>query len=180
MNIEEKTLKHNPIYKGKILTLCVDEAELPDGKTAIREVVEHNGGVGIIALTDSDEIFLVKQFRYPYKEIIFEIPAGKREMGEDPLTCGIRELREETGMTAKQFTPLGKVYPSPGYCGEIIWLFLATGLESGSMDLDDDEYLEVEKVPFKKALRMVLDGTISDSKTQIAILKLDAIKRGLL
>ena len=114
MNLEEKTISQSYAYKGRIINLRVDEALLPNGKTAGREVVEHNGGVCIVALTDMNEIFLVKQFRYPYGEVIYEIPAGKRDGDEEPLTCGIRELKEETGMTAEKFIPVGELYPSPG------------------------------------------------------------------
>ena len=109
MNLEEKTLSRDYAYKGRIINLRVDEAELPNGKTAKREVVEHNGGVCVAALTEDNEILLVKQFRYPYQEVIYEIPAGKRDGDENPLDCGMRELKEETGMTAEKFIPLGQL-----------------------------------------------------------------------
>lgn len=177
MNLEEKQLSKEYMYKGKIINLRRDTALLPDGKTALREVVEHPGGVCVAALTDNDEILFVKQFRYPYFETVLEIPAGKRDKGnEDPLECGIRELEEETGAKAEKFIPLGELYPSPGYCGEIIWLYAATGLTFSEQHLDEDEFLTVEKIPLEKAVQMILSGEIKDAKTQAAVLKLKLLK----
>lgn len=177
MNLEEKQLSAEYMYKGKIISLRRDKALLPNGNTATREVVEHNGGVCVAALTDNDEVLFVRQFRYPYMEIIPEIPAGKRDKAdEDPLECGIRELKEETGATAEKFIPLGKLYPSPGYCGEIIWMYAATGLSYGEQNPDDDEFLTVEKIPLNKAVEMILLGEITDAKTQAAVLKLKVLK----
>lgn len=177
MNLEEKTLSQEYIYKGRVINMRVDEALLPDGKEARREVIEHNGGVCVAAVTENDEIYMVRQFRYPYMEVIYEIPAGKRDGDEDPLTCGMRELREETGMTADTFLPLGELYPSPGYCGEIIWMYAAKGLQSGSCDPDEDEFLEAVKVPLEKAVEMIMTGEIKDAKTQAAVLKVAELKR---
>ncbi len=173
MNLTEKQLTKEYIFNGKIINVRRDTALIPDGSTAIREVVEHNGGVCVIALTDNQEVLFVKQFRYPYMEEIFEIPAGKRDsLDEDPLECGKRELKEETGATAKRFIPLGQLYPTPGYCGEIIWMFAALDLEFGDCDPDDDEFLEVNKIPLEKAVEMVISGELKDAKTQASILKL--------
>lgn len=182
MNLEEKQLTSEYIYNGKIIKLRRDTALLPNGKTSTREVIEHNGGVCVAALTDSDEVLFVKQFRYPYMEIVTEIPAGKRDSAdEDPLACGKRELKEETGAEAESFIPLGKLYPSPGYCGEVIWMFAATGLSYGKQHPDDDEFLSVEKIPLEKAVQMILSGEITDAKTQAAVLKLKLLKdRGLI
>ncbi len=106
-----------------------------------------------------------------------EIPAGKRDSAaEEPLLCGKRELKEETGATAKKFIPLGELYPTPGYCGEIIWMFAATGLDFGQTCPDEDEFLEVEKIPLNKAVEMILNGEIKDAKTQAAVLKLKILK----
>ena len=177
MNLEEKQISAEYMYKGKIISLRRDTALLPNGNTATREVVEHNGGVCVAALTDNDEVLFVRQFRYPYMEIIPEIPAGKRDKAdEDPLKCGIRELKEETGATAEKFIPLGKLYPSPGYCGEIIWMYAATGLSYGEQNPDDDEFLTVEKIPLNKAVEMILSGEITDAKTQAAVLKLKVLR----
>ena len=173
MNLTEKQLTKEYIFKGKIINVRRDTALIPDGSTAIREVVEHNGGVCVIALTDNNEILFVKQFRYPYMEEVLEIPAGKRDsLNEGPLECGKRELKEETGATAKRFIDLGKLYPTPGYCGEIIWMFAALDLDFGDCDPDDDEFLEISKIPLDKAVEMVMKGELKDAKTQTAILKL--------
>ena len=172
MELTEKTLNEEYIYQGRIIKVRRDEVELPNGHKSVREVVEHSGGVCVLPLTDKEEVIFVRQFRYPYKEVILEIPAGKRDHGEEsPLECGKRELAEETGAKADKYTSLGELYPSPGYCGEVIYMFLATGLTFGNTDPDEDEFLNVEKIPFDKALDMVLAGEIKDSKTQCALMK---------
>lgn len=171
MDLTEKQISAAYLYRGKVVSLRVDEAELPNGRHAKREVVEHNGGVCVVPLTDQNEILMVEQFRYPYGEVVLEIPAGKREGTELPLECGIRELREETGATAEQFTFLGELYPSPGYCGEIIYMYLATGLRFGESKPDEDEFLNLKRIPLEQAVEMILKGEIKDAKTQTAILK---------
>lgn len=171
MDLTEKPIAQEYIYKGRIVNLRVDDARLPDGGTAKREVIEHPGGVCIAALTDKEELLFVEQFRYPYSEVVLELPAGKLEYGEDPFAAGKRELREETGATARQYTDLGKLYPTPGYCGEIIHMYMATGLSMGAQDLDDDEFLEVRCIPLEEAYRMVMRNEIRDSKTQVGICK---------
>ena len=178
MDFEEKTIQRNVLYEGRILNLRKDEVLLPDGKKAAREIVEHKGGVCVLAFTDEDELLFVRQFRYSYHDELLEIPAGKRDsLDEDPRDCGIRELREETGASAKEFTYLGAVYPSPGYTEEIIHIYMAKGLTFGENDLDEDEFLNVERIPFDKALDMVLSGEIKDAKTQIAILKAAVMRK---
>lgn len=173
MNLIEETLSKEYIYKGKIINLRKDEARLPDGNCALSEVVEHPGGVCVAALTENNEVLFVRQFRYPYSEVVLEIPAGKRNsVTEDPLSCGKRELREETGATAETFRFLGELYPSPGYCGEIIYMYAAKGLSFGKTDMDDDEFLEPERIPLDKAIEMIMSGEIKDAKTQAAVLKL--------
>ena len=171
MELFEKTLKQEYKYEGKILNLRVDKAELPNGRECTREVVEHNGGVTIAALSDENELLFVRQFRYPYGEVVLELPAGKLEKGEDPFTAGVRELEEETGAVASKYIDLGKFYPSPGYCGEVIHLYGATGLSFTHQNLDADEFLNVEKIPLSKAVEMVLNNEIPDGKTQAAVLK---------
>ncbi len=171
MNLTETPISQNIIYRGKIITVRVDDARLPNGSISKREVVEHPGGVCIAALTGQDELLFVRQFRYPYGEVILELPAGKLNAGEDPLPAGKRELKEETGATAAHYESLGQLYPSPGYCGEIIHLYLATGLSFGDMCPDEDEFLEVERIPLKTAVDMVMSGEIKDAKTQAAVLK---------
>lgn len=176
MNLKEETLSQSYKYRGRIINLRVDDIRLPNGNPAKREVVEHPGGVCVAALTDDMEVFMVRQFRYPYGEVVLEAPAGKRERGEDPLLCGKRELREETGALAREYTFMGELYPSPGYCGEIIYLYLATGLTFESMDPDDDEFLEPERIPLSRLVDMVLSGEIKDAKTQALILKIETLR----
>ena len=177
MNLEEKQISFENKFKGRIINLRQDRALLPNGNIASREVVEHPGGVCVAALTNNDELFFVKQWRYPYNEETLEIPAGKRDKnGEDPLECGKRELKEETGATAQNYIDLGCLYPSPGYVNEIIYSYLATGLTYGEMNPDEDEFLDVVKIPLETAVDMVLSGEIKDAKTQVAVLKVKALK----
>ena len=178
MDLTETTLSGEYAFCGKLLKLRVDQARLPDGSVASREVVEHPGGVGIVPLTENGEVLLVRQYRYPYGEVLTEIPAGKRDPGEEPLVTGKRELEEETGMQAAVFEPLGKLYPSPGYFNEVIYLYLATGLTATAAHPDEDEFLDVIRMPLADAVRLVLDGTITDAKTQIALLKVWQYQNG--
>lgn len=178
MKLEEKTLKKNYVYEGRIINVRCDDAELPTGKPCKREIVEHNGGVCVAALTQDNEVLFVRQFRYPYMQVISEIPAGKLEKGEDPLECGKRELLEETGCTADEFFSLGKFYPSPGYCGEIIHLYGAKGLYFVGQHLDEDEFLNVEKIKLDSAVEMILNDELRDGKTQAAVLKLKMLADG--
>ncbi|MCH5320141.1 MAG: HAD-IA family hydrolase [Eubacterium sp.] len=168
----EQTEEVQGIFSGKIINVHVDNVTLVDGTEAVREVVDHPGGVAVVGLTDNNEIIMVRQFRYPYKETIYEIPAGKLEKGEDPKEAGIREFKEECGATAESFEWLGEIYPTPGYCGEIIRLFYAKGLTFGDQDLDDDEYLDVIKMPFSECVSKIMNGEIKDAKTIIGVLKL--------
>ena len=176
MKLEEKTLTQDYRFRGKIINLRVDQALLPNGNTAPREVVEHPGGVCVAALTDKQELLFVRQFRYPYGEVLLELPAGKLDRsGEDPLEGGKRELLEETGATAQTYRSLGRLYPSPGYCDEIIYLYLAEDLIFGDARPDDDEFLECERIPLDRAVDMVLNNEITDAKTQTAVLKVAAL-----
>ena len=174
MELNEKTLNKNTVFKGKIINLRSDTALLPNGNTASREVVEHPGGVCVAAIDENDNVLMVKQFRYPYGKVLLEIPAGKRDNAydTDPLTCGKRELKEETGAVAGEYISLGELYPTPGYCDEIIYMFAAKNLTITDASPDEDEFLDVLKIPLEKAVEMVLSNEIKDSKTQTAILKL--------
>ena len=172
MKLFEKTLTSETEFEGRIIKVLRDTVELENGKTSAREVVCHNGGVCVAALTEQNEVLLVRQFRYPYKEVLLELPAGKLEKGEDPFEAGKREFKEECGATADSYFSLGEVYPSPGYCGEIIHLYGAAGLHFGQQHLDEGEYLDVVRMPLDEAVRRVMTGEIKDAKTAIAILKL--------
>ena len=173
MNTEEKQKDTNYIYKGAIINMRLDTAVLPNGKTANREVVEHPGGVCVLPIDENGDIMLVKQFRYPYMKETLEVPAGKRDKSgdNDPLSCGKRELKEETGATAEHYYPLGTLYPSPGYTDEVIYMYAATGISFGQAQPDEDEFINVIKIPLQTAVKLVMSGEIPDSKTQTAILK---------
>lgn len=172
----EKQLDFEYKFEGKIVRLRVDNALLPNGETAKREVVEHNGGVMVAPMDSDGNLYFVRQFRYPYMEVVTELPAGKLEKGEDPFEAGKRELREETGAEAGRYVPLGQLYPSPGYCGEIIHMYLALDLTFGEQNLDEDEFLDVLKIPLPEAVRMVMNNELKDSKTQTAVLKINLMK----
>lgn len=171
MHLEEKTVASESVYKGRIFEVTKDTALLENGKEVQRDVVHHSGGVTVIPVTENEEILMVKQYRYPHHKVMLEIPAGKLEPGEKHYDCGKRELLEETGCTCKSYEYLGEIVPTPAYVSEVIHLYIASGLEFSQQDLDDDEFLDVVKVPLDKAVVMVLNGEITDSKTQIGVLK---------
>lgn len=171
MELTEKTLSSKSVFDGRILHITLDEIELPDGKKSKREVVNHPGGVTVAALDEDNNLLFVRQFRYPYKEVVLELPAGKLEKGSTPLENGKRELMEETGAEGYSYISLGQLYPSPGYTSEIIHLYACKIKSQGSANLDDGEFLNVEKIPLDKAVEMVLNNQIPDAKTQVAILK---------
>ena len=181
MELFEKTVEKNYVYEGKIINVRRDKAELHNGNPCTREVVEHNGGVCVAALTGEKELIFVRQFRYPYMEVVLELPAGKLEKGEDPFEAGKRELEEETGTVAGKYYDLGKFYPTPGYCGEIIHLYAASDLTATQMNPDEDEFLEVEKIHIDKAVDMVINNEIRDGKTIALIMKVaEMIRRGMI
>lgn len=173
----EQTEETQGIFSGKIISVHTDTVTLVDGTEAQREVVDHPGGVAVVGLTENNEVLMVRQFRYPYKEIIYEIPAGKLEKGEDIRQAGIREFHEECGAEARNFEVLGEIYPTPGYCSEIIHLFYATDLTFTQQELDDDEYLDVIKMPLGECVAKIMSGEIKDAKTIVGILKLKELKK---
>ena len=171
MHLEEKTLSSEQKFDGKLVKLYVDSVELEDGKKSFREVIKHPGGVCVLPMDEEGNVLFVRQFRYPHKKVLLEIPAGKLEYGENPSECGIRELKEETGCTCDRYEYLGSLIPTPAYCGEVIHMYLARGLHYGEQKLDSGEFLDIEKIPLDRAVEMIMNNEIEDSKTQIAVLK---------
>lgn len=171
MHLHEKTLESEKIYEGKILTLERDKVLLENGNEAYREVIRHPGGVCVVPFTEDGGVVMVKQFRYPHKSVMLEIPAGKLEWGEAHEACGRRELLEETGFTAGKFTYAGSLIPTPAYDSEVIHMYIAEELCPAEQKLDDDEFLELEVIPFVHVIDMVMNNEIQDAKTQIALLK---------
>lgn len=179
MHLDEKTLSSELAYQAKIFRVTKDTAQLENGAEVRRDVVHHSGGVCVVPLTDKNTVLMVKQYRYPMHEITLEIPAGKLEAGEDPSECGLRELREEAGRTCGKYTSLGKLYPTPAYDTEIIYMYLAEKLsEPEEQNLDEGEFLDVTEIPLEEAVQMVMDGKIPDAKTQLALLKTWFILKG--
>ncbi|WP_324823175.1 NUDIX hydrolase [Sinanaerobacter sp. ZZT-01] len=170
MTYEEKTISSEMIYKGAILNLRKDKVTVKGEATSYREIVEHNGGVGIAALTSEGKMLMIKQFRKPAEKVVLEIPAGKKEMGEEPMITAIRELKEETGYSADQVTFLSAFYSSIGYSTEIIYLYLATGLNAGETNFDEHEAIDLFEYDVAELKKMVIEGEIIDGKTINAIL----------
>ena len=168
MKLTETPLEKNYLYRGKIVNLRVDDAELPNGKPCKREVVEHPGGASVVYVREG-KILLVRQFRYPYLEETLEIPAGKLEKGEDPAVTAARELEEEAGFIAGRVEHLFTIYPTPGYSDEKIYIYAARDVREGCARPDEDEFLTGSFYPLDEARRMIGDGTIRDAKTIIAV-----------
>ncbi|MBR3046012.1 MAG: NUDIX hydrolase [Oscillospiraceae bacterium] len=171
-HLREERLRSEKIYRGRILDVSKDTVLLENGTEAIREVVHHPGGACVVPLTSDGCVLMVRQFRYPHHAETLEVPAGKLEYGEEPLQCAVRELKEEVGGEADVLEPLGSLYPTPAYDEEVIYMYLARQLkETHAQSLDEDEFLDVIRVPLKDAVQMVMDDRIKDAKTQIALLK---------
>lgn len=158
-------------YEGVIVNVHLDKARLVDGKIVSREVVEHPGGVAILPVEEDGTVWCVRQFRYPFGREMLETPAGKLEKGEEHRLCAVRELSEETGLTADELIYMGACCTSPGYSTEVLHLYLALGLHRGEMHLDEGEFLNVEKHSLGELTDMVMSGEIDDAKTIIAVLK---------
>lgn len=170
-HLEEKTIEKEKLFSGKVIDLYVEDVELPNGKTSKREIVKHPGAVAVLAVTDSNKIILVNQYRKPLERTIVEIPAGKLEKGEEPEYTALRELEEETGYTAKKLTKITAFYTSPGFADEIVHLFLAEDLSvlEEKRELDEDEFVEVMEVTLEDALKLVETREVYDAKTAYAI-----------
>ena len=171
MQHTEKTIDSTRIFEGRVVRLRRDTVELENGKQTFREVIDHPGGVSILALDQDQNVFFVRQFRYPFGELLLEIPAGKLDHGpgEDHYACGVRELREETGCTADEITYLGCIYPSPGFLTEVTHLYAARGLHAGEMQPDEGEFLELVRIPADELERRIAAGEIRDAKTVAAM-----------
>ena len=160
----ERQVKRETIYDGKVIRVYKDEVELDDGSRALREIVQHNGGV-CIALKHGESYYMVKQYRYALEREMLEFPAGKIEKGEDPREAILREVEEETGYKAKDLREMGYVIPTCGYCTEKIYLYYAEAGEKVGQHLDKDERIDLYRYTFKEIKEMIANGTINDSKT---------------
>ena len=168
-DLTERNIATKRIFDGQMISLRVDTVTLPNGGTATREVIEHPGAVAVVALTEAGELLMVRQYRYPIGDVLLEIPAGQRDRGETPLVCARRELEEETGYRAQKWQLLFSYYSAPGFTDELLYMLLATDLEPGEPHTDEEEFIEVVKVPLAEAVRMAERGEIRDSKTLIGI-----------
>lgn len=175
MDLQEEKVSSQTIFEGKIIRVTLDQARLPDGELASREVVYHPGGVAVLALGDDNMVTLVQQYRYPIGKVLLELPAGKLDGPEDHRLAAIRELSEETGLEADQLTYLGCTLASPGFCDERLHMYLAQGLHQKKQHLDQDEFLNVLTMPFDQLVEQVMDGTIIDAKTVAATLKVKVL-----
>ncbi len=173
----ETKLTGTEVYSGRIVHLFRDTVLLENGHETVREVIRHPGAVCIVPVTDDGDVLLVRQYRYPFGRVLLEAPAGKLDPGEAHAACAVRELREETGASAREYRYLGSFYPSVAYLDEVIHLYLARGLTSGEQAPDDDEFLDVVRLPLAEAVQMVLDGRIPDGKTQAALLRVQMMEQ---
>lgn len=174
---KETGLSHEMIYDGKVLHVCKDKIKLPNGGESMREYCLHNGAVAVVALTENNEIICVRQYRYAVGRITLETPAGKLDsIDEEPRSAALRELREETGASCEKLTHIGDLLTSPAILSEVIHMYLAEGLTFGKTDPDEDEFLELVKIPAHELKKMIINGEVEDSKTQAAVLKVCAMK----
>ena len=165
-----KVIKKGKIFEGVVFDVQVDQIIYDSGNESVREVVIHNGGAVVLPITDEGKLILVKQFRYPFQKFLIESPAGKLEKGEDPYKCAARELTEETGYRSDNIIKLGEIYTSPGFCDEILYLYLATDLTAGKHNREEGEYgMEIFEYSLAKVDEMIKNGEIVDAKT-IAII----------
>ncbi len=178
--LEEKFVKRESIYSGAVLDVVKDTVMLPNGKEAIRELCLHVGAVAVIPLLDDGTVIMERQYRHAHGRVVLEIPAGKLNFAdEDRLSAAKRELREETGALAERWLDLGILIPTPAIVSEKIQLYLAEGISFTDTELDEDEFIDVVKIPLSELYEMVMRGEIPDAKTQICVLKAYLIKNGV-
>jgi ADP-ribose pyrophosphatase len=175
MELTERTVEHTRPYEGVIVRVDLDKAQLPNGRLATREVVCHPGGVAVLPLNDDGTVTVVRQYRYPFAQVLTEIPAGKLDPGEEPRTGALRELKEEIGAQVGELIELGCIYPSPGFCQEVLHLYLARDLTYGDCCPDEDEFLEIDRIPFQTLVEQALSGALKDGKTVAAALKVQLL-----
>ena len=168
--MKETTVSSDLIYTGKTIQLRVDTVEVPNKGYQKREIIEHKGSVAIVAITDDNKVVLVKQYRKSIEKELYELPAGKIEIGETPLECAIRELKEETGYSVDSLKLIHKYYTTPGFSNQLVFIYLAKNLIPGESHLEEDEFLEVYEIDIDKAYNMVMNNEICDSKTVIGLL----------
>jgi len=163
--LAEQKKQSEKVFTGDLLHVFKDEAVLPDASTGRREWIKHPGACAVVPLFENGDCVLIQQFRYPAQQLFWEVPAGKIDCGEDPFTTANRELEEETGYRAKEWTYIGHCYPAIGYADEVIHIYLAEGLIPGRQNTDQDEFLSVYRVPFNEVIDMIHSGEINDAKT---------------
>lgn len=163
-DLKEITTSEKTIFEGKIITVKIRKVKLPNGGTSVREIVHHNGGVTILVV-DDEYTYLVEQFRNPAQTVLYELPAGKLEKGEDPKAAALREVNEEVGIVANDIIELGYIYSTPGFCDEKIYMYAVTDFRNDHQNLDQDEFLNLKRVKISDLVAMIRDGLIVDGKT---------------
>lgn len=176
MDLTEQKVAGETVFEGKIVKVAVDQVSLPNGGLATREVVYHPGGVAVLPLDETNHVTLVRQYRYPIGKPLLELPAGKLDRGaEDCLLGAQRELSEETGLEASEWTYLGHILASPGFCNEELHMYLARGLKRAEQHPDEDEFLDVVVISFEELVRQVMEGVVTDAKTVATTLKVKVL-----
>lgn len=178
MDITETTISSEILFDGKIFQVEKQRVQLMDGSESMREIVHHHGGACVVPVDENGQVYLIRQYRKALESETLEIPAGKLEEDEEPYSCAVRELKEETGFVAERISSLGSIYPSPGYTDEEIFIYLATGLRSGRQELDPGEFLRVVPMPMVDVLDAIMEGRIKDSKTVVGLLKANEMMKG--
>jgi ADP-ribose pyrophosphatase len=168
--LQEQKINSTKVFNGRLLHVFKDEVRLPDGETSTREYIKHPGAAAVVPVFSNGDIMLVRQFRYPLQQAFYEVPAGKIDAGEDPEKTAVRELKEETGLVCGRIEPLAPFHPSIGYTNEVIHLYCAWDITESERESDDDEFLLIERMPFREAVEMVYDGKITDGKSMVSLL----------